>query len=66
MKSSNIRKKAIILGAGPTGLVSAWKLLENGFDVEVFEKNSLVGGMCRTWKWNDLRYTIQRSSHGRT
>ncbi len=44
--------KVYIIGAGPIGLVTAWKLLEKGLDVEVFEKNSLVGGMCRTWKWN--------------
>ena len=44
--------KVYIIGAGPIGLVTAWKLLEKGIDVEVFEKNSLVGGMCRTWKWN--------------
>ena len=44
--------KVYIIGAGPIGLVTAWKLLERGIDVEIFEKNSLVGGMCRTWKWN--------------
>jgi sialic acid synthase SpsE/protoporphyrinogen oxidase len=49
-----MNKKAIILGAGPIGLVTAWKLLENGYSVIIFEKNSLVGGMCRTWKWQDF------------
>ncbi|MDA8832454.1 N-acetylneuraminate synthase family protein, partial [Candidatus Pelagibacter bacterium] len=44
--------KVYIIGAGPIGLVTAWKLLERGVNVEIFEKNSLVGGMCRTWKWN--------------
>ena len=46
------KNKAYIIGAGPIGLITAWKLLGKGVDVEVFEKNSLVGGMCRTWKWN--------------
>ena len=47
-------KNIYIIGAGPIGLVTAWKLLEKGIKVEIFEKNSLVGGMCRTWKWNDF------------
>ena len=46
--------KAYILGAGPAGLVTAWKLLENNWQVEIFEKGKIVGGMCRTWKWNDF------------
>jgi len=48
------KKKAIILGAGPAGLITAWKLLENDWSVEIYEKESVVGGMCRTWKWNDF------------
>ncbi len=52
MNSKN--NKAIILGAGPVGLVTAWKLLENGWAVDVFEKENIVGGMCRTWAWGDF------------
>jgi len=48
---SYAKKRAIIFGAGPIGLITAWKLLENGWDVEIYEKESIVGGMCRTWKW---------------
>jgi len=47
-----MKNKAIILGAGPSGLVTAWKLLENNWDVEIYEKLSIPGGMCRSWKWN--------------
>ena len=47
-------KKAIILGAGPIGLVTAWILLEKGWKVNVYEKSNLVGGMCRSWKWNNF------------
>ncbi len=43
--------KAIILGAGPVGLINAWLLAKNGWKVELYEKNKLVGGMCRSWKW---------------
>ena len=49
-----MKKKAIILGAGPTGLVLAWKLLENGWAVDIYEKEDRVGGMCRTWPWGEF------------
>jgi sialic acid synthase SpsE/protoporphyrinogen oxidase len=49
-----IKKKIIILGSGPTGLITAWKLLEKGFKVEIIEKNSNSGGLCRSWKYKDF------------
>ena len=48
------KKKIIILGSGPTGLITAWRLLERGFDVEIIEKNSNSGGFCRSWKYKDF------------
>ena len=50
----NWKKKAFILGAGPTGLVTAWKLLENDWDVTIIEKNSISGGLCRSWNWKNF------------
>ena len=47
-------KKVYIIGAGPIGLVTAWKLLKKKVNVEIYEKNPVVGGMCRTWKWKDF------------
>ena len=49
-----MRKKAYILGAGPIGLITGWKLLENGWTVDIYEKENIVGGMCRTWKWGEF------------
>ena len=51
---SNKDKRAIILGAGPAGLVTAWQLLKKNWKVSIFEKNNIVGGMCRSWKWDDF------------
>ena len=48
-----MKKQAIILGAGPTGLVTGWLLSKKGWDVKIFEKNKIVGGMCRSWKWKN-------------
>lgn len=42
-----IRKLAIV-GAGHNGLVCACYLADAGFDVTVFERRSLVGGLCVT------------------
>ena len=44
------KNKALILGAGPTGLITAWRLLESGWDVKIIEKEDTVGGLCRSWK----------------
>ena len=46
------KNKIIILGSGPTGLITAWKLLEKGLNVLIIEKNSGSGGLCRSWKYN--------------
>jgi len=37
--------KIAVIGAGPGGLSAAYYLKINGFDVEIFEKNSRPGGM---------------------
>ena len=47
-----MKKKIIILGAGPAGLISGWLLAKNNFDVSIYEMNNQSGGMCRSWKWN--------------
>lgn len=49
-----VKRKAYILGAGVSGLVSGWKLLEKGWDVEIIEKEPFYGGMSRSWKWRDF------------
>lgn len=37
-------KKIVVIGAGISGLTSAYLLSKKGFDVKVVEKNSVVGG----------------------
>lgn len=49
-----VKRKAYILGAGVSGLVTGWKLIEQGWDVEIIEKDPFYGGMARTWKWGDF------------
>jgi len=42
------KKRIIILGAGLSGLSAAWHLQKKGIDCQVFEKESEVGGLCRS------------------
>jgi phytoene dehydrogenase-like protein len=37
-------RKAIIVGGGIAGIATSIRLAVQGFDVEVFEKNDVVGG----------------------
>ena len=37
------KNRVIILGSGPTGLITAWKLLEKGLNVLIIEKNLNLG-----------------------
>lgn len=37
--------KAAVIGAGPAGLTCAWYLKQAGFDVDIFDRNRIPGGM---------------------
>jgi sialic acid synthase SpsE/protoporphyrinogen oxidase len=50
--------KAIIIGAGPSGLVTANELLKQGWHVEIYEALDTVGGMCRSFNWNQYNLDI--------
>ena len=39
-------KKVIIIGAGPSGLATAWGLSDRGFDVDVYDGSSIPGGLA--------------------
>jgi sialic acid synthase SpsE/protoporphyrinogen oxidase len=48
------QRRAYVLGAGVSGLVTGWKLLEHGWKVEIIERESFYGGMARTWRWKEF------------
>lgn len=51
--------KAVIAGAGPAGLTAAVELLRNtGITPEVFEADSVVGGISRTVNYKGNRIDI--------
>ncbi|MCR5079134.1 MAG: FAD-dependent oxidoreductase [Bacilli bacterium] len=43
------KRKVIIVGGGLSGLTSGIYLLDNGYDVHVYEKHSIPGGQCTGW-----------------
>jgi phytoene dehydrogenase-like protein len=45
--------KVNIIGAGVSGLSAGCYLQMNGFHTEIFEKHSLPGGLCTSWKKGD-------------
>lgn len=55
------KKKIAIIGAGISGLAIAEHLLPYNFEIDVFEKNNAVGGLCRTFEFE--KETIERYYH---
>jgi protoporphyrinogen oxidase/GT2 family glycosyltransferase len=51
MSKQNIKSIAI-LGAGIAGLSAAYYLKKNGFNVQVFERESYYGGLARSFDWH--------------
>ncbi len=49
-----MKKQVVILGGGPSGLSAAWELSNLGFNVTIIEKESQVGGLCRTITYQDI------------
>ena len=53
-KQEDIKRKAIVIGAGATGLAAAWRLAQNGFAVKVIEKENHIGGQAWTFRHDDF------------
>jgi protoporphyrinogen oxidase len=46
----------VVLGAGPGGLAAAWKLTAAGHAVTVLERESVTGGLARTFSYRDFLF----------
>jgi len=51
-------EKAIIIGAGPAGLTTAYELVKRGIKPIIIERDSIVGGIARTIQYKDYRFDI--------
>jgi len=49
------KENVVILGAGPTGMASAFELCRANRKVTVIEKTETVGGLARTLQYGDFR-----------
>ncbi len=50
--------KAIIVGAGITGIAAALRLRSKGYEVEVFENNSYAGGKIHAFEKDGFRFDV--------
>jgi phytoene desaturase len=53
-----MKKKVVIVGAGPGGLTAGMLLAHHGFDVHVYEKNNYVGGRNGSIKMGEFTFDI--------
>lgn len=56
-----MKKKVLIIGAGPAGLSAAYRLLKKGknsFLVDIFEADNQVGGLSKTVEFNGYYYDL--------
>lgn len=58
-----MKKKIVIIGAGPAGLASAYYLLKNSdkYDITLLEKDSIIGGISKTIEFDG--YKIDTGIH---
>lgn len=52
------KKKVVVVGAGPGGLTAAMLLGSKGYDVEIFEKDPVVGGRNQAIKLGDFTFDM--------
>jgi protoporphyrinogen oxidase len=50
------KKRIFVLGAGLAGLSAAWHLQKKGTDCQIFEKESEIGGLCRSKNVNGFTF----------
>ena len=55
--------RVAIIGAGFTGLTAAYELLKKGYEVTVFEKDSLPGGLAIGYKEKGWEWTLEAFYH---
>lgn len=53
-----MKKKALIIGAGPCGISAAFDLSSNGFDCLVVEKNPYIAGLASTLDFSGYKTDI--------
>lgn len=52
------KRKIVVVGAGPGGLATAMLLAQRGFDVQVFEKQDVIGGRNAQVQLGEYRFDL--------
>ena len=52
------QRRALVIGAGFSGLSAACCLAADGWEVTVVEKNEQTGGRCRTWEQDGFKFDM--------
>jgi len=60
ISARDVKMKACVIGAGIGGLSTASLLLQNGWEVEIYEKEKIAGGRALSCKLNDYEDLLQR------
>jgi len=55
------KKKYVVVGAGPMGLMAAMELLKQGHEVDIYERDDRIGGMSASFDFDGLK--IERYYH---
>lgn len=65
IRTENSLRRAAIIGSGPNGLRAALQLIEDGYKVDIFEKNNELGGGARSAQLtlNGLTHDVCSSAH---
>ncbi len=58
LRGNGRSKKVVVVGAGPGGLASAMLLAQRGFQVQVFEKQGVIGGRNAEVRLGDYRFDL--------
>lgn len=56
-----MRKKVIIIGSGIGGLSTALRLLKNGYEVIIYEKNKKIGGRVNLIETENFKFDLSAS-----
>lgn len=56
-------QKIGIIGAGFTGLSAAYSLLKRGYEIAVFDKESIVGGLAAGFKADNWNWFLEKHYH---
>ena len=55
--------RAAVFGGGVAGLSAALNLVYEGFDVDLFESKSILGGRAASFKWRDCQAELDNGPH---